>query len=196
MQTESALVLLKKTDKFERRYFAGDPATTFHELRRFLFMQGVDSKLYSACKLPSRSYPSPSLELFSIDNAFFSEFRSMVAVECAKKRTVLNTLIFVLRVFISSDGDGNSGTMQVLLNHLHDGIYELNQMYSPLCQFLNDNHWEPSPAAGTGLSLVTEMVFQYPFSGVHEFTSMYFKLQPVLDKYEMVGCNLPIESPF
>lgn len=190
-----ALVVLNKADTFEKRYFAGDPSTTFHELRRFLFMQGVDSKLYSACKLPG-SYSSPAVELFSIENAFFSEYRSMVAVECAEKRLVLNTLIFVLRVFISNGGDGNSGSMQILLNHLHDGIFELNWMYSPLCQFLQDNHWEQSPSSGGGLSLVTEMVYQHPFSGVHEFTSMYFKLKPVLEKYEMVGSNLPIEAPF
>ena len=199
LNTSTALVLLDRANELEKTYFSGDPATTFHELRRFLFTHGVDTKLYSASKVPSSfsgSKTSISMEVFSIENAFFSEYRSMVAVETSQKRIVLNTLIFVLRVFITSEGDGNSGTMQIMLNHLHDGIHEMSGMYDALCEFLVENNWETHPVAPNKLSLTSNMVYQLPFNGVHQFTSMYWKLEPLLLKHEIVGSNLPIESPF
>ena len=199
MPDSTALIVLGQADKLEKVYFAGDPATTFHELRRFLFMHGVDTKLYSASKVPSgfsgRS-TNITMEVFSIENAFFSEFRSMVAVETAHKRTVLNTLILVLRVFFDSGGDGNSGTVQIMLNHLHDGIHELSDMYSALCGFLVEHKWEQHSQLPSRLSLTSNMVFQRSFNGVHDFTSMYWQLEPVLLKHDVVGSNLPIESPF
>lgn len=202
-----ALTVIETAQKCEKKYFAGDPATMFHELRRFLFSQGVDSKLYSVAKLPNNSFSnqigsdstsSLSKGVMSVDNAFFSEFRSMVAVEAAEKRTVINTLIFVLRVFIQGGGDGSKGSVQIVLNHLHDGIFDLEDMYSALLQFLEENHWErfQSSCEASRLSLTSDMVFQREFSGVHEFTSMYFKLKRVLDYHQMVGSHLPIEAPF
>jgi hypothetical protein len=200
MSGSTALTVLSQVDKLETAFFAGDPATTFHELWRFLFMHGVDTKLYSGSKVPSRfSGKSTNLsmeEVFSIDNAFFSEFRSMIAVETAQKRVVLNTLIFVLRVFFKAEGDGNSGTIQIILNHLHDGIHEVNDIYSSLCEFLVGNRWEQHSRPPNRLSLTSNMVFNHPFSGVHEFTSMYWKLEPILMKHGIVGSHLPIESPF
>jgi hypothetical protein len=197
-----ALIVLDKANKLENHFFAGDPATTFHELRRFLFSQGVDSKLYSASKIPS-NFQSQSGSIsaggvLGIDNAFFSEFRSMVAVESTEKRVVLNTLIFVLRVFMDYGGDGNNGIVQIMLNHLHDGIFELNWVYSPLCEFLKEHNWEQHSASEQAgyLSLTSNMVFETRFRGVHEFTSMYYKLKPILEYHQMVGSNLPIESPF
>lgn len=204
LSNSMALTVIETAKKCEKKYFAGDPATMFHELRRFLFSQGVDSKLYSAAKLPAPSNQfeassgSLSKGVLSIDNAFFSEFRSMVAVEAAEKRTVINTLIFVLRVFIQSEGDGNTGSVQIVLNHLHDGIFDLEDMYSALLQFLQENHWEqfqPSCNASR-MSLTSNMVFQREFSGVHDFTSMFFKLKRILDYHQMVGSHLPIEAPF
>lgn len=187
----------------EKKYFAGDPATMFHELRRFLFSQGVESKLYSASKLPSNRDPSAQtgsavIGVFNVDNAFFSEFRSMVAVEAAEKRTVINTLIFILRVFIHSEGDGNHGTVQIMLNHLHDAIFDLEEMYSALIGFLSENNWEQHQPSceSRRLSLTSNMVFQRDFAGVHEFTSMYYKLKPILEFHQMVGSHLPIEAPF
>jgi hypothetical protein len=198
-----ALTVIQKASACEQKFFAGDPATMFHELRRFLFFQGVDSKLYSASRLPTAAIGSQSgsalTGVFSVDNAFFSEFRSMVALESAVKRTVVNTLVFVLRVFIDSQGDGNRGTVQMMLNHLHDGIFELEPMYSALIQFLSENHWEqhqPSGACRGQLSLASSMVFQREFSGVHEFASMFHRLKPILEFHQMVGSHLPIEAPF
>jgi hypothetical protein len=196
-----ALVVLDKAKKIESKYFAGDPSTTFHEIRRFLFTQGVDTKLYSSARvleMGERPTTYASSEVVNSNNSFFSEFRSMVAVESAEKRLVLNTLIFVLRVVIDSQRDGNSGTVHLLLNHLHDGIFELNDMYSALCQFLDENHWEnakPGPEF-TEMSVVSSSIFKWSFSGVHEFTAMYHKLKPVLGYHQMVGSNLPIEAPF
>ena len=197
-----ALVVLDNVSKVEKKFFAGDPGTLFHELRRFLFSQGVDSKLYSSARLPAsftgQSGSISSGGVFSIDNAFFSEFWSMVAVESAEKRTVINTLIFVLRVFIKGEGDGNQGTVQVMLNHLHDGIFDLEDMYSALLRFLCENNWEHNKIGCeiSRLSLASNMVFQRDFSGEHEFTSMYYKLKPILEYHQMVGSHLPIESPF
>jgi hypothetical protein len=197
-----ALTVIQKASECEKKFFAGDPATMFHELRRFLFFQGVDSKLYSASRLPTAAISSQSgsalMGVFSVDNAFFSEFRSMVALESAVKRTVVNTLVFVLRVFIDSEGDGNRGTVQMMLNHLHDGIFELEPKYSALIQFLSENHWEQhqSSSAGRQLSLTSSMVFQREFSGVHQFASMFHRLKPILEFHQMVGSHLPIEAPF
>lgn len=204
--TSTALTVIKRMQKCEEKYFSGDPATMFHELRRFLFTQGVDSKLYSVTKIPVSSSSSSitgqsgnSLKgVSNVDNGFFSEFRSMVAVESAEKRTVVNTLIFSLRVFINSESDGNQGIMQIVLNHLHDGIFDLEDMYSALIKFLYENSWEQSPARCEArlLSLTSNMVFERSFSGVHEFTSMYYRLKPVLEFHQMVGSHLPIEAPF
>jgi hypothetical protein len=175
-----ALTVLNQADKLETTFFSGDPATTFHELRRFLFTHGVDTKLYSASKVPSgftTQSKSMSMGVFSIENAFFSEYRSMVSVETSQKRVVLNTLIFVLRVFFNHEGDGNSGTVQIMLNHLHDGIHELVEMYDALCEFMVENNWVQQSSTGKKLSLTSNMMFQLPFNGVHEFTSMYWKLE-------------------
>jgi hypothetical protein len=196
-----ALVVLDKAKQIESKYFAGDPSTTFHEIRRFLFTQGVDTKLYSSARvlnMGERQTSYASSEVKNSNNSFFSEFRSMVAVESAEQRLVLNTLIFVLRVVIDAERDGNSGTVQLLLNHLHDGIFELNDMYSALFQFLDENHWEnvrPGPEM-TEMSVVSNSVFTWSFSGVHQFTAMYHKLKPILVHHQMVGSNLPIEAPF
>jgi hypothetical protein len=194
-----AMVVLDQTTKIESKYFAGDPATAFHELRRFLYTQGVDSKLYSSGSLRSNSDESTATDEYavqSIDNAFFSEFRTIVAVESSEKRIVLNTLIFVMRVFF--DSSGNGGTVQLVLNHLHDGIFELNDMYGSLCEFLDKNGWESQKpgAEVSSLSLTANMIFQHPFRSVHDFSSMYFKLKPILESHQMVGSHLPIESPF
>ena len=196
----TALVILNQADKIEKTFFAGDPATTFHELRRFLFMHGVDTKLYSAARISSgfssRS-TSIAMDMFCMDNAFFSEYRAMVAVETTQKRIVLNTLIFILRVFFTEENNGSGGSMQIMLNHLHDGIHELNDMYNTLGEFLVENRWEQQPReANNRLSLTNNMVFHHPFNGVHDFTSMYWKLEPILLKLGIVGSNLPIEAPF
>jgi hypothetical protein len=201
-----ALTVIEKTEKLNKKFFAGDPSTLFHELRRFLYSQGVDSKMYSAAQLPSimtatgRQTGNSMKGVYNIDNGFFCEFRSMVSVGAAEKRTVINTLIFVLRVFIDVDGDGNSGKIQILLNHLHDAIFDLDDMYSALLQFLCENNWEQPCTACDGsssrMSLVSNMIFERHFKGEHEFTSMYYKLKPILEYHQMVGSHLPIESPF
>ena len=199
-----ALTVIEKTKTFEKKYFAGDPSTLFHELRRFLFCHGIDSKMYSAARIPSSMHASSrggsSLqEVYSVDNGFFCEFRSMVAVESAEKRTVINTLIFVLRVFIDAEGDGNNGKLQILLNHLHDAIFDLDDMYSALLQFLCENCWEQHcnmRESQSRISLASNMVFERSFKGEQEFTSMFYKLKPILEFHQMVGSHLPIESPF
>ena len=202
--SSSALVAVVNTvRRCENKYFAGDPATMFHELRRFLFSQGVDSKLYSGSRMPSiitssigSSSSTTVAGVFNVDNAFFSEFRSMVAVEAAEKRTVVNTLIFTLRVFIHGDGDGSRGTIQMVLNHLHDSIFDLDDMYSALIGFLTERSWEQHQPTCSRLSLTSNMVFERNFAGVHQFTSEYYKLKPILEFHRMVGSHLPIEAPF
>jgi hypothetical protein len=203
-----AMTVLAKTDALKDKFFAGDPSTLFHELRRFLYSQGVDSKIFTAAKLPSIATATGGVQtgtstkgFYSIDNGFFSEFRSMVAVGSAEKRTVINTLIFAMRVFIDYDGDGNSGKVQILLNHLHDAIFDLDDMHSAMLQFLCENRWgQPCIACQGGsssrMSLASNMIFERDFRGEHEFTSMYYKLKPILETHQMVGSHLPIESPF
>jgi hypothetical protein len=196
---QMAMVVLDKTGKIESKYFAGDPATAFHELRRFLYTQGVDTKLYSTGSLQGNSDEITASEEYSvrsIDNAFFSEFRTIVAIESSEKRIVLNTLILVMRVFF--DSSGNGGTVQLMLNHLHDGIFELNGMYGSLCGFLDKNGWESEKpgAEVSNFSLTANMIFQHPFRSVHDFSSMYHKLKPILESHQLVGSHLPIESPF
>ena len=200
-ENNMALVVLDQAKKIESKYFAGDPATTFHEMRRFLFSQGVDTKLYSTARMPdpgSGKTTSQTSQVKNSDNAFFSEFRTMVAVESSEKRVVLNTLIFILRVVIDPNSDGNGGTVQLMLNHLHDGIFELNVMYSALCQFLDENHWENIRPGReiSNMSVVSSMIFERSFSSIHDFTAMYYKLKPILEYHQMVGSNLPIEAPF
>lgn len=199
--TSTALTVLNQADELETKFFSGDPATTFHELRRFLFTHGVETKLYEGSKVPcgftsSSKNTGMSTGVFSIENAFFSEYRSMVAVETSQKRIVLNTLIFVFRVFFDHGGDGNSGTVQIMLNHLHDGIHELVEMYDALCEFMVENNWVQASSTGKKLSLTSNMMFQLPFNGVHEFTSMYWKLEAILFKHGIIGSNLPIVSSF
>lgn len=201
-----AMTVLEKTNALDNKFFAGDPATLFHELRRFLYSQGVESKIFTAAKLPSIMTATGGIQtstsmkgVYSIDNGFFCEFRSMVAVGSAEKRTVINTLMFVLRVFIDYDGDGNSGKIQILLNHLHDAIFDLDDMHSAMLKFLRENNWEQSciPYEGVSrMSLASSMIFERSFTGEHEFTSMYYKLKPTLEFHQMVGSHLPIESPF
>jgi hypothetical protein len=200
----AASCLLKNTNRVESRYFAGDPATTFHELRRFLFTQGVESMLYTASKLPSGFSSGPgvvSSEVSCIDNAFYSEFRTMVAIETSEKRVVINSLVLVIRVFIDSSGDGSNGIIQIVLNHLHDGIMELNGIYGDLCDFFKENGWQNHQVSNGAyiadkMSLTSSMVFQSSFTCVHEFTSMYFRLKPVLEMHNVVGCYLQIEGPY
>jgi hypothetical protein len=122
----------------------------------------------------------------------------MVAVESAKKRIVLNALIFTLRVFIDPTSDGNRGTMHIMMNHLHDGIFEMNEMYSALCQFLKENNWEVhSPDIEmVSSSLIDNMIYTNSFNSVHDFSEMYWKLEPILECHQMVGSLLPIEAPF
>ena len=191
-----ALVVLDKTQQIESKFFAGDPATTFHELRRFLFSHGVDTKLYSHACLRDDTPRGSVVDIRCTDNAFFSEFRSMVAVESAKKRIVLNALIFTLRVFIDPTGDGNKGSVHIMMNHLHDGIFEMNEMYSALCQFLKENNWEMHSPEMVNTSLIDNMIYINSFNTVHDFTAMYWKLEPILERHQMVGSLLPIEAPF
>ena len=199
----AALEVIQKTESLRQKFFAGDPSTLFHELRRFLYTQGVESTMYSAARIPSSGtlggqVGSSMHGVFSVDNGFHCEFRAMVAVESAKERTVINTLIFALRVFIDVDGDGNGGRLQILLNHLHDAIFDLDEMYSALLQFLSDNGWEQhrfSPESSSRVSLASNMVFERQFRGEHEFTSMFHQLKPILDFHPMVGSHLPIVSP-
>jgi hypothetical protein len=201
-----AMTVLEKTNALDNKFFAGDPSTLFHELRRFLYTQGVESKVFTAAKLPSIMTATGGIQtstsmkgVYSIDNGFFCEFRSMVAVGSAEKRTVINTLMFVLRVFIDYDGDGNSGRIQILLNHLHDAIFDLDDMHSAMLKFLRENNWEQSciPCESMSrMSLVSSMIFERSFTGEHEFTSMFYKLKPILEFHQMVGSHLPIESPF
>lgn len=199
--------VLDKTQSLETKYFAGDPATTFHELRRFLFTQGVESMLYTASRLPSGFSDGcgvGSSEVVCIDNAFYSEFRAVVAIESSERRIVLNSLVFIIRVFIDGRGDGNNGITQIVLTHLHDGIIELNGIYGSLCGFLTENGWEHHGVAdgsnmsssSSRISLTSNMVFQSGFTCVHDFTSMYFKLKPILDRNGIAGSYLQIEAPF
>jgi len=201
----AASLILEKTNKLEAIYFAGDPATTFHEIRRFLFTQGVDSMLYTASKPPPGFSEGgvivSSPGIMCVENAFFSDFRTMVAVESAPKRTVLNTLVFTIRVIINGSGDGNDGLMQIVLNHLHDGIAELNGIYGNLCGFLSENGWEHHGVSDTSckisnFSLTSNMVYEKRFTCVHDFTSMYYKLKTVLERNGVVGSNLQIERPY
>jgi hypothetical protein len=204
--TKFASCVLDKTQSLEAKYFAGDPATTFHELRRFLFTQGVESMLYTASRLPSGFYGDGcsglgSSEVICLDNAFYSEFRTVIAVESSQKRIVLNSLVFTIRVFIDSRSDGNNGVMQIVLTHLHDGINELNGIYGSLCGFLTENGWEhhgvsDGESMSGRMSLTSNMVFQSSFTCVHDFTSMYFKLKPILDRNGIAGSYLQIEAPF
>ena len=196
--SDLALVVLDKTKRIENTFFAGDPATTFHELRRFLFTHGVDTKLYSHACLDNSTPVGSVVDIRCTNNAFFSEFRSMVAVESAKKRIVLNALIFTLRVFIDPTSDGNRGTMHIMMNHLHDGIFEMNEMYSALCQFLKENNWEVHSPDNkmVSSSLIDNMIYTNSFNSVHDFSAMYWKLEPILERHQMVGSLLPIEAPF
>jgi hypothetical protein len=195
----SATRVLRQIDNIETALFVNDPATVFHELRRFLYEQGVETMLYSGTKVPSSftgASTNMSMEVFSIDNAFFSEFRTMGSIDTSKKRRVVNTLVFTLRVFFATDGDGNSGTIQILLNHLHDGILDQNTVCGDLVGLLNEKGWEQNKRLTNRMSLTSNMVFSLPFSGVHDFTRMFFNLEPVLTKHNIVGSNLPTLLPY
>ena len=201
----AASLILAKTNKLEAMYFEGDPATTFHELRRFLFSQGVDSMLYTSSRSPPGFSEGgvivSSPEIMCVENAFMSEFRTMIAVESTPLRTVLNTLVFTIRVIMNGSGDGNDGFMQIVLNHLHDGIAELNGIYGSLCGFLSESGWEHHGVSDTSckisnFSLTSNMVYEKRFTCVHDFTSMYYKLKTVLERNGLVGSNLQIERPY
>jgi hypothetical protein len=193
-----ALVVLDKTKKLESKYFAGDPATTFHEMRRFLFMQGVETKLYSAARVPAApngSIASMDGTILSVDNAFFSEFRSMVSYASSERRLVINTLIFILRVFIDPRDNGDTGLVQIMLNHLHDGIFELNEIYGTLCRYLDENNWiGHKPSADLGNSSLTScMIYQHEFKSIHDFSTLFHKLRAFLVFHNLTGSNLPLE---
>ena len=193
-----ALVVLDKTKKLESKYFAGDPATTFHEMRRFLFMQGVETKLYSAARVPDRpnaGIASMDGKILSVDNAFFGEFRSMVSIQSSEKRLVVNTLIFILRLFFDPRDNGDTGIVQIMLNHLHDGIFELNEIYGTLCRYLDENNWtghKPSAELGNS-SLTSCMIYQHEFKSIHDFASLFHKLNALLCFHDITGSNLPLE---
>ncbi len=194
-----ALMVLEKANNIESKYFAGDPATAFHEIRRFLFMQGVETKLYTAASVPITAAKSLSMvgSFQSVDNAFFSEFRAMVPINSSEKWVVLNTLIFILRVFFNPTGDGNHGTVQIMLNHLHDSVFELNDMYGDMCRYMEENNWEGHrPSAELGNSSLTAcMVFKHEFNSVHDFSVLFHKLRPIIDCHRMTGSNLPWDGP-
>jgi hypothetical protein len=45
-------------------------------------------------------------------------------------------------------------------------------------------------------SLIDNMIYTNSFNSVHDFSAMYWKLEPILESHQMVGSLLPIEAPF
>jgi hypothetical protein len=88
--------------------------------------------------------------------------------------------------------------MHIMMNHLHDGIFEMNDMYSALCQFLKENNWVVHSPDNemVSSSLIDNMIYTNSFNSVHDFSAMYWKLEPILESHQMVGSLLPIEAPF
>jgi hypothetical protein len=122
--------------------FGGDPRNAYRELRRYLMDIGIDTRVFSFGSIPlpkpwNKSTPNITHEIASVDNSFFFDMRKPIQSgvcwhDEADKPECVNALVIMFRVFFESGMDDTRFWVQAVLNHHHDGILRLNELYGKI----------------------------------------------------------------
>ena len=168
--------------------FGGDPRNSYRELRRYLMEIGIDTRIFSFGTIPlpvsltesKKSLPILATDIGSLDNCFHFELRKQLpTVACwmdpDAKQDKVNALVILFRVFFEGCQDSPNFWIQAVLNHHHDPILSLNELYGHvIIPELRGRNWS-QPTLGKEGTRVT--YFEKRFSDVmdfkREFNSLY-----------------------
>lgn len=120
--------------------FGGDPRNAYRELRRYLMDIGIDTRIFTVGSVPlpqgwSRGdQPTNTIDIRSLDNSFFFDMRKTIESgvcwhDDTDKPEQVSALVIMFRVFFDNGMDGTRFWVQAVLNHHHDGILRLNELY-------------------------------------------------------------------
>jgi hypothetical protein len=188
----NALVTVPGCTPQDNSGFGGDPRNSYRELRRYLLMLGIDTRIFSFGTIPipvainesRKALPTLALDLGTLDNCFHFELRKVI--EPGARGEKVNSLVLMVRVFFEGGQQNNNFWVQMVLNHHRDAVLELNRVYSKIIPTLTAGSWS-QPTAGREGSRVT--FFEKRFMDVsdfkHEFSNLYddFKVDGLTGSY-------------
>jgi hypothetical protein len=169
-----------------------DPNNAFHELRRFLVMLGISSRLgsFNSCPLPSDLQRSVSSEKiadnwFTTDNYFIFELRRIYKTDAG----VLNAVAFVGRVFFEDGQNGEALQVQLVCNHRGHGTLEMTQAYNDIIEKLLEQEWTLIPYASNVLGL------EKRFGSIHHFKRHFMPLYRTFKAHGVINTNQLTTEP-
>jgi len=171
----------------------GDPSNVYHAVKQFLLSKGIDTRIFSWGIIP---LPRPvdkgtsTSGLYTVDNAFFFEFRKVVQVSADVK---INTLVLLGRVFFENDQNDGRFHVQLVPNHEGDCIYELNVVYSDVFSFVRADGWKE--VRSTTRNQVP--LFERSYSDQFEFQRFINALLSCLGRHGIFGNGIafPTQPP-
>jgi hypothetical protein len=188
--------------KGDASVFGGDPRNSYRELRRYLMDIGVDTRIFSFGTIPlpvsvtesSKSLAILAKDLGSLDNCFQFSLRKQIAsgscwMDPDAKPEKVNALIILFRVFFEGSQDSPNFWVQAVLNHHHDAILSLNELYgSVIIPGFRGRNWS-QPTLGREGTRVT--YFEKRFTDVVDFKRDFNPLYRSYRAQGMRGNGLP-----
>lgn len=158
--------------------FGGDPRNSYRELRRYLMEIGIDTRIFSFGTIPipdmivanRKNFPTLANDIGSLDNCFFFEMRKSIQIRSYSvelEDECVNAMVIMFRVFFENSQDSPNFCVQAVLNHHHDAILSLNNLYGKvIIPGLKAAGWS-QPTAGREGTRVT--YFEKRFTEVNDF---------------------------
>jgi hypothetical protein len=182
--------------------FGGDPRNSYRELRRYLMDIGIDTRIFSFGTIPlpvsvTESIKSLSIlatALGSLDNCFQFSLRKQIStgscwMDPDAKPEKVNAMIILFRVFFEGSQDSPNFWVQAVLNHHHDAILSLNELYgSVIIPGFKTRNWS-QPTLGKEGTRVT--YFEKRFTDVLDFKRDFNSLYRSYRAQGMRGNGLP-----
>jgi hypothetical protein len=158
----------------------GDPLSSCRELRRYLLEMAIDSRVFSfgTIPLPTALMPKVAVDIISVDNCFLFELRK--EIEAGRYGDTVNALIILFRVFFEEGQDSASFWVQAVLNHHHDAVLEINELYrKTVIPALVSGGWS-HPTAGSESTRISYLEKRYTSVTAfkREFNDMYSAFRP------------------
>ena len=155
---------------------------------------GIDSRIFSYGTIPIpavilKGNPTTAIDTGSIDNCFFFEMRKVV--ESGSFGDKVNAMVIMFRVYFEGGQDSPNFWVQAVMNHHHDAVLELEQIYKIVIPELVSNAWA-QPTSGREGSRVTYL--EKRFTNVTAFKHEFNLLNASFRRHGMRGNNLEPHS--
>ena len=169
-----------------------EPSNVFHEIRRYLLNRGIDTRIFSFNCIPlpvNLNVASNTDGVFEIDNSFFFQLRRVLPTDS----TPMLADVLLCSFEFESDQDSSAFNMQICLNHMGHGTFELNAMHGEIIAYLKTNGWSVDDETNQR----NAYILMKNFNDLKTFFAQYDGLHCLLGKHSLLNSQLlPMEPVF